>query len=136
MSDRAAVARGDRGFSLLELMIALIVLSVGVFAVGRLFPMGEQGQRQDRMQAAASYYVQEELERLGGLDWSDADLAVGRHPASGYTAVGPTSRWWRWYEVEVMEAPLSDLKKVTVSVTWAGANGRTVSVATYVRRGS
>jgi len=136
VSGRTSAARTDHGFSLLELMVALIVLSIGVFAVGRLFPMGERGQRQDRMQAAASYYVQEELERLGGLDWDDADLATGRHPASGYTAVGPTSRWWRSYEVAVMDAPLADLKKVTVSVTWAGADGRTVSVATYVRRRS
>lgn len=124
-----------RGFSLIELMIALIVLSIGIFAVGRLFPEGQRGQTQDRLQASAGYLAQEELERLSGLSWTDADLAIGRHPSGGAVqSCGSHGRWSRWYDVEAMDAPLDDLKKVTVHVTWTGASGRSVVVTTYVRR--
>jgi len=124
---------GERGFSLLELMVALIVLSIGVLAVARLFPAGAYGQIQDRMQASAGCLAQDEIVRLGSLSWSDSQLATGRHPASGYTTCGTNGRWWRSYTVTALAAPLTDVKQVTVTVTWANANGRDVSISTYVR---
>jgi prepilin-type N-terminal cleavage/methylation domain-containing protein len=132
---RPVRARGARGFSLVELMIALVVLSIGIFAVGRLFPDGERGQTQDRLQSSAGYLAQEELERLSGLSWSDGELSLGRHPSgSAVQSCGANGRWSRWYLVEAMDAPLDDLKKLTVTVTWIGSSGRTVAVSTYVRR--
>lgn len=129
-----SAARHERGFSLLELMVALIVLSIGVLAVARLFPAGTRGQTQDKLQATAGFLAQEELERLGGLDFDDAELAVGRHPAGTATvACGPNDRWSRWYEVAPVEAPLDDLKRVTLHVTWAQSRGREIVISTYVR---
>ncbi len=127
-------AGAERGFSLLELMVALIVLSIGVLAVARLFPAGTRGQTQDRLQATAGYLAQEELERLGGLDFDDSELAVGRHPAGEQAvACGPNARWSRWYEVSAVEPPLDDLKRVTLHVTWATAGGRAIVISTYVK---
>lgn len=130
---RTGSRRHDRGFTLLELMVALIVLSVGVFAVANLFPAGMRGQVQDRMQAEAGGLAQSEIERLSGLAWGDAQLASGRHPASGYTTCGTNGHWSRSYDVSPLAAPLADVKKVSVTVTWSGANGREVTIATYVR---
>lgn len=124
----------ERGFSLLELMVALIVLSIGVLAVARLFPAGTHGQTQDRLQSTAGYLAQEELERLGGLAFDDAELSIGRHPAGTATvACGPNDRWARWYEVTAVDPPLDDLKRVTLHVTWATAGGRAIVISTYVR---
>lgn len=124
----------EQGFSLLELMVALIVLSIGVLAVARLFPAGTHGQTQDRMQATASYLAQEELERLGGLAFDDPELSVGRHPVGTATvACGPSDRWSRWYEVESVDPPLDDLKRVSLHVTWGSAGGRAIVISTYVR---
>lgn len=130
----ARTANPSRGFSLLELMVALIVLSIGVMAVARIFPAGTRGQTQDRMQSTASYLAQEEIERVTGLDFDDAELSAGRHPAG--TAVeecGNNGHWSRWYEVEGVAPPLDDLKRVTVHVTWASAGGRSIVLSTYVR---
>ncbi|MFM8558530.1 MAG: prepilin-type N-terminal cleavage/methylation domain-containing protein, partial [bacterium] len=52
----------ERGMSLVELMVALIVLSVGLLAVGRLFPTGARSQEQDHLLVSATYYVQEKVE--------------------------------------------------------------------------
>jgi prepilin-type N-terminal cleavage/methylation domain-containing protein len=125
--------RDDTGFTLLELMVALILLSIGVFAVANLFPAGMHGQVQDRMQAEAGGLAQSEIERLSGLAWTDTQLDPGRHPASGDTPCGTNGHWSRSYTVATLAAPLADVKKVSVTVSWSGANGREVTIATYVR---
>ncbi|MBI5170068.1 MAG: prepilin-type N-terminal cleavage/methylation domain-containing protein [Candidatus Eisenbacteria bacterium] len=131
---REPVPARERGFSLLELMVALIVLSIGVLAVARLFPAGTHGQTQDKLQSTANYLAQEELERLGALAFDDAQLSIGRHPAGSATqACGPNDRWSRWYEVAAVPPPLDDLKKVTLHVTWNNAGGRSIVLSTYVR---
>ncbi|HXS83561.1 MAG TPA: prepilin-type N-terminal cleavage/methylation domain-containing protein, partial [Methylomirabilota bacterium] len=73
--------RNDRGMSLVELMISLVVLAVGILAVGRIFPAGARSQARDRLLISANYYAQEKVEALTGLTWADASLTDGRHPA-------------------------------------------------------
>jgi len=127
-------AHHQRGTTLAELMVALVVLSIGILAVARLFPSGSSTQTQARMTNTANYYVQEKLEQLRGLSWADADLAAGRHPASGNESLGTTGQWQRFYEVTAMAAPLTNLKRVDVTVSWSFHGDRSVSSTTYVRR--
>lgn len=126
----------ERGFSLVEVLIALVVMAVGIFAVARMFPAGASGQMQDRLTLGANDYVQEKVEYLRGLTWSATDLTEGRHPAGTATESCGNGRWQRFYVVTTMASPLDNLKKVDVTVTWSGAgvSGRSVTSTTYVRR--
>ena len=126
----------ERGFSLIEVMIALIVMSIGIFSVARLFPTGARGQVQDRLTVGANDYAQEKLEYLRGLAWSDANLVEGRHPAGSATESCGGGSWQRFYVVTTMASPLDNLKKVDVTVSWSGAgvSGRAITTSTYVRR--
>jgi prepilin-type N-terminal cleavage/methylation domain-containing protein len=128
--------RPQRGATLIELMMALVVLAIGLLAVSQLFPAGSRGQVKDRMLSTASYYAQEKLEELAAADWADPELAVGRHPPGTATeALGPTGAWQRFYMVEALASPLDQLRKVTVTVTWTFlAEPRQVTATTYVRR--
>lgn len=127
-------SRAERGTSLAEVMVALVVLSVGILAVGQLFPAASRNQVQAKLTSSANYYAQEKIEQLGALSWTDAALTDGRHPASGDEALGGSGTWQRHYEVEAMAAPLGNLKKVTVTVEWHYLAARTVTATTYVRR--
>ena len=122
----------ERGTSLAELMIALIVLSIGLLAVAQLFPAGSRSQLRDRMLTAANYHAQEKIEQFVNLPWTDAALDIGRHPAG--TATENLGQWQRYYEVELLDPPLENLKKVTVTVTWKYQGSRSVTATTYVRR--
>lgn len=125
----------ERGVSLIELMIALVVLSLGILAVGQLFPAGSRGQLQARMTTTGSYYGQQKLEELSVLDWTDAALTDGRHPAGIATEnLGPTGQWHRFYDVTTLAAPLDNLKKVTVTVGWTFMRARSTTATTYLRR--
>ena len=126
----------ERGFSLIEVMMALMVMAIGIFSVARLFPAGARGQVQDRLTVGANDYAQEKLEYLRGLAWSDANLTEGRHPAGSATESCGSGRWQRFYVVTTMASPLDNLKKVDVTGSWSGAgtSGRAVTTSTYVRR--
>jgi len=127
--------RTERGVTLAELMVALVVLSVGVFAIGSLFPAGSRGQQRDRLMTAANLYAQQKLEEVQSKPWTDPEMSLGRHPAGTATEdLGDTGVWHRWYTVSAMTAPLDNLRKVTVSVSWDGLPPDTLSVTTYVRR--
>jgi prepilin-type N-terminal cleavage/methylation domain len=127
-------SRRERGTTIAELMIALVILSIGILAVAQLFPAGTGTQVQSRMANTANYYTQEKLEQLRTVSWTDADLAVGRHPATGTEALGDAGQWQRFYEVDAMTAPLANLKKVEVTVQWSHRGIRSVTSTTYVRR--
>ena len=129
------IPRSERGASLIELMIALVVLSLGILAVSQLFPAGTRSQVSDRMLTSGNFYAQEKIEVLNHLTWSDPQLTDGRHPAGSATeACGTTGRWHRFYEVTTLAAPLENLKKVTVTVTWTFMGARQVQSTTYMRR--
>lgn len=124
----------ERGTTLVELMIALVVLTLGILAVGQLFPAGSRGQLKDRMMTVASYYAQEQVEQLQGAAWSDPALAPGTHPASGYDTLGTGGQWRRAYVVSSLPAPLDNLKRVDVTVSWTFPGSRSVTTTTYLRR--
>lgn len=135
MNTRILTPRSERGMTLVEAMVALIVLSLGILAIGQLFPAGTRGQVSDRMLTQANYYAQQKVEDLTILSWTDAALTGGRHP-SGTTnePLGSNGQWQRFYQVTTMAAPLDNLKKVTVTVNWTVQGPRSVAATTYLRR--
>jgi len=126
--------RAQRGSTLIEMMVALTVLAIGVLAVAQLFPAGSRSQVRDRLRTEASQLAREKIEQLEVADWTDPDLAAGRHPAAGAEKLGAVGALGRYYDVEPMAAPLDNLKQVTVHVTWNQVRACTVQAVTYVRR--
>ena len=126
----------QRGATLIELMMALVVLALGVLAVAQVFPAGTRSQIKDSLMSSASYYAQETIEDVGTMTWSDPNLAPGRHPpGAAEDSLGTLGTWRRHYDVADMAAPLDNLRKVTVTVSWNHlGNARQVTATTYVRR--
>ena len=134
-SSRNPGVPAERGSTLLELMVALTVLAVGVLAVGQLFPAGSRSQVRDRLRTEASQLAREKIEQLEGLDWTDAELTAGRHPAGAAAEkLGSVGALGRHYEVDSLAAPLDNLKRVTVHVTWNQVRACSVQAVTYLRR--
>ena len=120
--------------TLIELMIALVVLALGILAVGRMFPMSSMTQNTDRMTTAAQGYAQQKLEELQNLSWSDPALSDGRHPAGTATESLANGGWQRFYQVAALASPLDNLKQVIVTVNWTVVTARAVTDTLYVRR--
>jgi len=126
---------GERGMSLVEILIALVVLSLGIMALGGMFPAGTRTQVQTRMQSSANYFAQQKLEELRAIHWDDAALNSGRHPAGSVCdTLGPYGSWRRFYQVDQLPSPMQDLKRVSVNVSWTYRGTRSVIDTIYVRK--
>lgn len=136
MRTRTPIPATERGMSLIELLIALVVLAVGILAVGRMFPAGARSQVQDRLRIGGNYYAQEGIEQVTGRDWADPMLTDGRHPTGTAMDSLGGGRWLRFYQITTMTGSLDNLKKVDVTVNWQGAGegAKSVTATTYVRR--
>ncbi len=123
--------RAERGSTIIEVMVALVVLAVGILAIGQLFPAGTRGQQKDRMFTTANMLAQERLESLRAGDWSAAQLSPGAH---GPTPMGNHNQYSLTYVVTPMAAPLDQVKRVDVTVSYTFLRQRTVTATTYLRR--
>ena len=135
MNPRISQPRGERGITLVEVMIAILVMTTGVLALGRMIPAATHGQVSDKLLTQANAYAQQQVETLQVAYWSDPALTDGRHPAGAANEVlGATGTWQRHYDVATMAAPLDNLRKITVTVEWNYPDLRSVTATTYVRR--
>src|ERR1051325_8765382 len=136
MATRALTQRDERGMSLIELMISLVVLAVGLLAVGRMFPAGARAQVQDRLLTGANYFAQEKLESLTGRTWADPLLTDGRHPAGTPVETLEGRQGTRFYQGTTPTRKLGHREQVDVRVNCAGGGEarRSVTAPSYVRR--
>ena len=126
----------ERGATLIELMLALIILAIGLLAVNQLFPAGTRAQVRDRMLASASGMVQQKIEQVSSCTWADTGLSLGRHPPGTMAeGLGDFGNIRRFYTVDTMPIPLDNLRKVTVEAYWLSlGDTMRVRTSTYVRR--
>ena len=126
--------RAERGITLVETLIAVLVMTTGILALGRLIPAASSGQLSDKMLTQANAYAQQKLENLQTLYWSDPLLDDGRHPPTSNEELGSNGQWERFYDVTTMAAPLDNLRRVTVTVSWNFSGPHQVTATTYLRR--
>jgi len=134
MKPSVRTSRSERGITLIEVMIAILVMTTGILALGRLIPSAVRGSQSDRMLTQANAYSQQKIEDLQTLVWSDPLLLDGRHPASSGEPLGSSGQWQRHYDVASMAAPLDNLKKITVTVEWNWMGPHNVTATSYIRR--
>lgn len=128
----AATRNGSSGLTLVEVLIALFVLAIGILGFARVYPAAMRTQGKNRMAATAGQFANEQFEALRGLPRTNALLSTGRHPTTGYEAVGATAAWQRYYIVTQMAAPLDSLLKVDVTVKWQSTKPESVRIAGYL----
>ncbi len=125
----------EQGLTLVETMVALIVLAIGIVAVAHVFPSVSTHQLSARMLTTGSNLAREKQEELGALPWTDPALTDGRHPAGIATEdVGTNNAWHRYYNVTTLPGALSDLKRVVVTVRWTISATDSTMTTTYFRR--
>ena len=136
---RPAAPRRDAaqaGFSIIELMVALVLLGLGILSLANLFPLGSQTQLRDRLRTSATDLAQQKMEQLRMRAWSDTDLDVGTHPdADGETlTLAEEGEFVRYWIVEAQTGSFQDMKKVTTRVVWTYQRADTIELVTYFRR--
>jgi len=122
----------NHGFTLVEMMVALVLFGVGMMALAQSLPRGLSVRDQARRMTVASSMAQEGVERLRNLPFNHADLADGIHADPDNPVEGAYSRRWA---IQV-DTPVTDMKRVTMTVTFLtdSADSQAV-VTTMIARG-
>ncbi len=123
-----------KGFSLLELVIAIAVLAIGLVGVLQIFPVGLRASRRAGMATKAAFLGQNKLEELKTAGFDAITELPPKIPLSG------TEDEFEW-EISIDEVDLDglesddEIRKVTVTVDWTERNKtRSKDFITYVTR--
>ncbi len=120
--------RQDRaGFSLIELLMAIVFIGIGVVAVAGLFPLATKNVNDGKLLTTALGRAQDKLEELQVAGFSSAVMA----PGSYTDTLGTYVRTWAVQD----SVPNDGTKMVTVTVGWpTNRGGENVTLVTYVAR--
>ena len=118
------MAQSKKGFSLLELLIVLVILSVGLLGAAEMQVASISGNAFSSNVTVATGLAQNKIEELKKLPNSDATLSAGDH----YEGTLPgTPIFSRSYNVNDLSA---EVKQVTVSVRWTDKAQHTITLST------
>ena len=123
------MTRVEAGFTLIEIMVALVVIGVGALAVGSLFPTATRDISESGRTTRAAEYLQEGMERLTSLPYNDPLLQPSlTHHDSGNPLPGGFERQWTVYA----DHPISGCKSISLDVKWREGSAEHVVTATTV----
>jgi len=122
--------RSRSGFSLIETMIAMLVLGFGLLTIASAQVYAVKSAQTGRHRTRAVEIAQTQMERLQSLSWNDADLAATAWTPNVdvVTTVKSTSaqtsmtfsRQWR-----ITAAIANQTRSIDVRVGWTDAHGVT-----------
>ena len=117
------------GFSLIELIISMAILSVGLVGAMRVFPVGLRASQRSELQSRSAILAQRTLESLKLQPW-DKLVDETRTDEEGFDISVHISQ----PVLQRLSDP-SRLKRVEVTVQPSALNrGRALTLVTYVRR--
>lgn len=123
-------ADNANGFTLIETLIALAILSFGILAIASLQVTSINGAATARFSTEASVYAQEQLEKMLGMDYDPqngiipAELTVGSHTLAQHVGDGqddddlPASKYTLDWDVIGPDVPVDDSITIEMTVSW------------------
>jgi len=116
------LSRSTRGFTLIEVMIAMVILAVGLLALMAMQIVSIKANAFSSEMTYSTMLAQQQLETLENLPFSDPDLTGTTPPASPTLHTLPLpimdgkggSYTVNWY----VENTTTDMKTITLDVVW------------------
>ena len=122
---RRLAKKRSKGFSLVEVMVAITFLGVGLLAIAQLIPMGLATISQARVRTNAVQAAQQRLDELRAEDFSSAALTPGVYTET----VGNYTLQWTITDND----PVSGSKRVNMVASWQNLTGtKTARLTTYL----
>jgi len=118
--DRRRGKMGVRGFSLIEMLISLVILSVSLLAIASLMAMTTRNNASGTQMTEAINLAQDKIEELGVTP--SGNLLAGADQKKGSTGVNYSRNWM------VLPNAIGNLRAVTVTVDWNDQKNHSVNL--------
>jgi len=110
-----------KGFSLIELMVAAVILAFVVFGIFLAFSTGFMGMADARDRTVATNYAQEVMENIKDMDF---ELITNEKLSTPEIIDGKFNR------VVTISDEQANLKKITTQVFWTNRKGQIITIDT------
>ncbi len=124
---------GEKGFSLIEVLISMMILTVGILSLYTLYITSLKGNTKGNSITTASTWAVDQIEYLMALDYSHPDLTDGSH--------GPITKdlyniSWTVDDMFDNSPPLDGSKNIIITVSSTLSQTQTSSVTLSSIRGT
>ena len=116
MPARIRRANNEEGFNLIEVLVAISILTIGLLAVAKMQGTALSGDSFASAVTESSTLAQDRLETLLSLPYNDANLDSGNHQ----DATPPARHTITWTVTDDEPVPNSKLIEVTVTRQYKG----------------
>jgi Tfp pilus assembly protein PilV len=110
--------RNQKGASVVEIMVALVIFGIGVVAAVRMLPQSSASTTHSRNRTIAVNMAQEKIEELMSDGYKDADLTAGNHDDLGNPLNNHFNRSWSITD----DTPVLGMKAISVTVTFPASS--------------
>ena len=119
MKRRVKKERKEKGFTLLEVMIAIAILTFGILAVASMQTSSIYGNSVANRLTEGTSWAGDKMEELLTISYTDANLSSGKHgPETVMSGVNRYEVSWKVIDNVNPSDPLINAKLITVTVTW------------------
>ena len=122
------IKRDHKGFTLIEILIGLVILSVGLLAIAALQVTSARGNFFSKNLTQATYVAQDRLEFLEKVPFDSPQLQPGTYN-DGKAIISGFS-FDRTYTVVLN----GNLKTITYTVNWSEGVNRSIAFSTFISK--
>ena len=119
MKSKYKKERKEKGFTIVEVMIAIAILTFGILAVASMQTSSMYGNSTANRVTEGTSWAGNKMEELLTIPDTDAQLSVGTHGPE--TMISGVSRYdVKWEVIDSVDSlnPIEDAKLIIVTVTW------------------
>src|SRR4030042_803583 len=129
LADMNDSIKSTRGFSLIEILIAIVILSISLLGLAALMVTTTQNNSFGAHMSEATTFAQDMLERLRVSPWEKVVSGKDPLPIAGSTGINYDRNW------VVSPNPISPndtLRTVTITVKWNDKTDHSISVLSAI----
>lgn len=121
----------SKGFSLIEMLIALVILAISLLALAGLMATTTRNNAFGGHMTEAATFAQDKLEELKAIPW--ANIVGGADTKPGSTGITYTRTWNVSTLLNPVPPPNDLLKAVTITVNWNDGTSRSINIFSAIR---